>query len=120
MDMTDGLGQSLKEISEASKVRIRIDVSALPMNPVVVKIAEFLKCKPEKIVFGIGLDLELLGTTSAKSAHLANGLFHFGEIVEGEPDVEVNYGPSLGPVPVSGWQHFTGSAMEKVQQMYAR
>lgn len=118
MDMTDGAGQSLRELAEASNVSIEIDYSKLPINPIVHKVAKLLNSSVEKIVFGIGLDLELLGTTRTTSHSLSSRLKYFGRVVGGGPGAVIDYGTRKGPIPVSGWQHFTGSAMDKVRQMY--
>ena len=62
IDITDGVGQSLREIAEASSVVMKVDFDTLPVHPVTRKVASMIGCDLERIVFGIGLDLELLGT----------------------------------------------------------
>jgi len=120
IDVTDGVGQSLIELAQASKARFEIDMSALPLHPATQKVAEFLNCDVGKIVFGIGLDLELIGTLTRKAEITGlEQLTYFGRVVEGEPGVILNYGNRKSELPVPGWQHFKGSAMELVRRMYA-
>ena len=119
IDITDGVGQSLREIAEASRVCLQVDADAIPVHPVTLKVADFLGCGVETIVFGIGLDLELLGTVRAKqSLTMPHGLQYFGTVVEGDPGVIINYGDRKGTLPVAGWQHFKGAAMDLVRHMY--
>jgi thiamine-monophosphate kinase len=120
MDVTDGLGQSLRELAEASHACLLIDFELVPVHPITSKVASMLGCSLDKMVFGLGLDLQLLGTMSTRqSPEPLPGLRYFGEVVHGEPGVIVNYGARKGPLPIHGWQHFTGSAMEQVRRMYA-
>jgi thiamin-phosphate kinase len=120
IDITDGLGQSLREIAEASRVCLRIEFDSLPVHATTSKVANMLGCGLEKIVFGLGLDLELLGTVGTQqSAALPSGLRYFGQVIGGEPGVIIDYGNRKSSLPVAGWQHFKGSAMELVREMYA-
>jgi thiamine-monophosphate kinase len=121
IDVTDGVGQSLREIAEASRVCLQVDFESLPVHEITSRVANMLGCGLEKIVFGIGLDLELLGTVAAQqSSSLPTGLRYFGKVIHGEPGVVINYGTRKGTLPVAGWQHFTGSAMDVVRRMYVR
>jgi thiamine-monophosphate kinase len=120
IDITDGVGQSLIEIAEPSRVKLQVDMASLPVNPITRKVADYLKCTVARIVFGIGLDLELLGTVQSRNiSTLPNGLHYFGEVIDGEPGVVLDYGDHKTGLPVSGWQHFKGSAMDLVHQIYA-
>jgi thiamine-monophosphate kinase len=119
IDVTDGVGQSLLEIAEASGVRLRVEVRSLPIHPLTAKVANFLNCTIEKIVLGIGLDLELLGTVRSGAMHLLpQELRFFGDVVEGSAGVVLDYDGQQTGLPIKGWQHFTGSAMDLVRETY--
>jgi thiamine-monophosphate kinase len=120
MDITDGLFQSLVEISQASNVRIVVNFDEIPIDPIVKKVAAYLECPVETIVLGIGLDLELLGTLAGDFAPKdAANLHLFGSIDEGESGVWLRRNNSLEQAFARGWQHFTGPAMDIVRSMYA-
>jgi thiamine monophosphate kinase len=112
---------SLREIAESSRACLQVDFDSLPVHATTSKVANMLGCGLEKIVFGLGLDLELLGTVGTQqSSALPHGLRYFGQVIESEPGVIINYGNRKSTLPVAGWQHFKGSAMELVHEMYAR
>ena len=72
------------------------------------------------VCFGIGLDLELLGTVQgASDAPPAVDLYKFGKVTEGDAGVWLQKGSVLQELTVPGWQHFKGSAMEMVRSIYA-
>lgn len=62
MDISDGLGQSLIELSQESNIGIEIDWASIPIPPPVASVADLLSIDPQQIIFGPGLDLELVGT----------------------------------------------------------
>src|SRR5207247_2195792 len=110
IDVTDGVGQSLREVAQASSVCLEIEVETLPIHPVTRKVAHFLNCPLETIVFGIGLDLELLGTLRRQSIdHFTSELHFMGQVVEGDSGVSLNYGSRRTVLPDLGWQHFKGA-----------
>jgi thiamine-monophosphate kinase len=119
MDITDGVGQSLRELAEASDVRLEIDIQHLPIHDITKKVAEFLKCPLNQLVFGIGLDLELLGSVAAELPASLAGLRTFGNVVDGDAGVWLGEGKTAKPLAVKGWQHFQGSALELVRSMYS-
>jgi thiamine-monophosphate kinase len=118
IDVTDGVGESLIEIAEASQAKLLINVASLPIHPITQKVANFLKCSATKIIFGLGLDLELLGTIQYKNIPLVTNLHIIGDVVEGGPGVVLDYGDRLEELLVGGWQHFKGSAMDFIHLMY--
>jgi thiamine-monophosphate kinase len=118
MDVTDGIGQSLRELSEASNARILVDCDALPIHPITRKVADFLRCSIETIVFGIGLDLELLGTVRDTSDAHQLDIYRFGRVVEGTPGVWLKKGGTTQELNILGWQHFKGSAIDLVRSLY--
>jgi thiamine-monophosphate kinase len=120
IDITDGVGQSLREIAEASGVCLQVETNSLPVNPITRKVASLLGCDLETIVFGIGLDLQLLGTLSSqKSSAYPTGLHVFGQVVAGEQGVILNSGGKKTELKVRGWQHFKGAAMDLVRTTYS-
>ena len=62
MDNTDGIGQSLSELSEASKCAFVVHRSALKIHPVVENVSAILGLSPLDIVFNGGADFSLVGT----------------------------------------------------------
>jgi thiamine-monophosphate kinase len=117
IDITDGVGQSLRELSEASNVEFCVDVNALPIHPSTFAVAEFLNRPVEHLVFGIGLDLELIGTFQAEKS-LPPDLTAIGTIRDGS-GVSLRYSNGTRPLDIPGWQHFSGSAMEIARQLYS-
>jgi thiamine-monophosphate kinase len=119
MDITDGVGQSLRELAEASDVHLGVDVNSLPLHPSTEAVAKFLNRPIEHLVFGIGLDLELMGTYR-EATPLPSGLTAIGRVEGAGQGVTLKYGSRSEPLLVPGWQHFSGSAMEIARQLYAR
>lgn len=117
MDITDGVGQSLRELAEASDLHFVVYPDRLPVSPITHKVANFLGKKTQDIVFWIGLDLELIGTVTAVSRQ--PDLHLIGEVREGRNQVSVCDGEHVSPLDIEGWQHFVGSAMEMVRKQYS-
>ena len=115
MDITDGVGMSVIELSNASKINFIIDEGKLPINPITKKIASFLKIDYLDIVFGIGLDLEVMGTTSTNDKEIS-GISHIGiarsNLTE---NTVVRTDGSRIKMPNNGWQHFSTGAMDQVK-----
>lgn len=119
MDITDGVGQSLRELSEASNARLNISVKDLPLHPSTFAVAEFLGRPVEHLVFGIGLDLELVGSYK-RGKSLPSELHPIGLVVPGSPGVFLTDNGIYKELNVPGWQHFAGSAMEIARNIYSR
>jgi thiamine-monophosphate kinase len=120
IDITDGVGQTLIELSQASQKQLEVDVERLPLHSTTKKVADFLKCDFGRIAFGIGLDLELMGTSHSNAdLKLPTQPYYIGRVVDGEPNVVLKHGDRKSELPVAGWQHFKGSAMDLVRQMYS-
>ena len=66
IDVSDGLGQSLFELASASRLDFDIKSGDIPSSEATVRCAEALGVPLEDILFGIGLDLQIvaLATTS--------------------------------------------------------
>ena len=113
MDITDGLGQSLRELSEASDIGFQISAESIPINPLALTVSDALNLDLYELVFGIGLDLELLVTIGSDGVDDARdcGVMAFGEVqVEKKIVIERN-GTKTG-VPGRGWEHFGGNVRE--------
>lgn len=117
MDITDGLHQSIKELSLASGLGAVVSWEQLPISDASRAVAELIEAPLEQIVFGLGLDLELLLAISP-AARLATDLQSeitvIGEVVD-EPRLDLlRADGQVVPLPGVGWQHFSGDAETKV------
>lgn len=62
MDNTDGIGQSLTELADASAVSIEVESKRIVIPEVVQKVAAAKNLDPLEIVFNAGADFSLIGT----------------------------------------------------------
>ena len=119
MDITDGVASTIFELSSYSKTKFIVKEDCLPIHHTTNKIANYLNIEPWEIVFGVGLDLELMGTISCAENNLPNKLreqiFIIGEAYIGEKNLLITRDKRKVSIPPSGWQHFTGDAMELVK-----
>jgi thiamine-monophosphate kinase len=117
MDITDGLGQSLKELGEASDVGFEIDAKSVPVDPLAVEVSKALSLDLDELVFGIGLDLELLVTVPRDRVGDARGcgLTTFGH-VRAERGITVDRDGHVTGIPGRGWEHFGGDVREYVSK----
>ena len=116
MDNTDGIGQSLSELSEASKVAFVIQKSALRIPAVVELVSREAGLEPLAIVFNGGADFSLVGTLTGDwtSERASEELGHPLEIIG---RVEAGTGLWLEdaeskPLNFRGWHYFQGSSNE--------
>lgn len=116
-DITDGLGQTLTELSRASRVRMNIEADRIPIRSVATRVAHALGLDPIDIAFGIGLELQLAVTLSP-DAGLIDHLTEIGEVTDGSGLILTESG-EVRPVP-EGWQHFRRSALQQVRADIAR
>jgi thiamine-monophosphate kinase len=114
MDITDGLGQSLRELAEASGVCLEIDADAVPVHPLAESLSASVGLDPYEVAFGIGLDLELLLAVSSADAARELGLIPFGRVSEGSGIRFTRDGTSIEGVPGAGWEHFGGDARHRI------
>ena len=114
MDVTDGLGGSLRELAAASAVRLIVDAEAIPMHPGVVEVSQMLDMDPLAVALGIGLELELIGCLrSAPPPHIDDELTVIGEAVDGD-GVVLRRSGILEDIPRHSWEHFTEDALAQV------
>jgi len=62
MDNTDGIGQSLRELSELSRVAFVVDPRKLVTPKLVAKVAKLTGHSEMELMFGAGADFSLVGT----------------------------------------------------------
>lgn len=124
MDVTDGLRQSLVELGAASNVAFAVSAEDLPIAPVARRVADLLGVDVMELVFGIGLELELLTTVrpgpNGLPPALSSSLYVFGRAVSGPSSfLEGRNGERL-PIPGTGWQHFGAAALDRVRAGLSR
>jgi thiamine-monophosphate kinase len=117
MDVTDGLGSSLRELATASSARLVIDADALPLFPQVLQVSRLLDLDPVEIALGIGLDLELLGCLRP-DAEPPEELTVIGEVITGD-GVGLLRDGVVSEAPAGGWQHFSGDALAQLRTILA-
>lgn len=106
MDVTDGLGQSLLEIAEASDVCLVLDADRIPAPPLVRRLAEHGGRDWLDVTLGPGADFQLVGTIpSAALASLAHPVHIIGEVRRGRGLVVCRGGEERPYVP-EGWNYF--------------
>jgi thiamine-monophosphate kinase len=120
MDITDGLGQSLRELTEASNLGAEINTAAVPIHDATRAVADLLQVDVLDVVFGMGLDLELVGSLRAsgskRNRSLDCGITVIGEMTD-DPGISLRIEGQRRPLPDSGWQHFTRSALDQVRAL---
>jgi thiamine-monophosphate kinase len=115
MDITDGLGQSLVELSDASCVRISVGAGMIPLDPAAVWAARALAIAPLELVGGIGLDLELVIVMRGESRPPAKAI-RIGEVLEGRGVVVRADDGAVRPFPIRGFEHFRLTASDYLEQ----
>jgi len=116
MDNTDGIGQSLSELSEASKVAFVIQKSALNIPAVVELVSREAATDPLNIVFNGGADFSLVGTLSgewtneAASKEFGCPLEVIGRVEQGS-GVWIDDGERK-PLTFRGWNYFQGGSTD--------
>ncbi len=116
MDITDGLHQSLEEFVAASGLGAVISWEKLPISEASRAAVELIGAPLEEVVFGIGLDLELLLAISPDAQlaeELRNEITFVGEFVA-EQHLRLRCADELAQLPGRGWQHFFGDAESMV------
>ncbi len=113
MDNTDGIGQSLLELSEANSLRFVLKKELLPIHDLSFKIAEFLRMDVLEIALGTGADFQLVGTIdgSLDTMEIRNRIGNEVSII-GSTDagnglwMEEDIGESY-KLEVSGWDYYS-------------
>jgi len=110
MDNTDGIGQSLSELSDASKCAFVINGIMLQIPSVVENVSKIIGVRPFDFIFDGGADFSLVGTIRGRwSSESATTYFrHPLEIighVESGQGVWFDDGQRK-PLPFTGWNYF--------------
>lgn len=110
MDNTDGIGQSLSELSEASKCAFVVHRSALRVPSVVEDVSRIIDRQPVAFVFDGGADFSLVGTIRGDWSS-ERATFQFGHPLEIIGHVEAGHGVWLEdgqrkPLEFHGWNYF--------------
>jgi thiamine-monophosphate kinase len=110
MDNTDGIGQSLSELSDASKCAFVVDVSALQIPPVIENVSQIVSLRPLDFIFNGGADFSLVGTIRGQWSS-KRATTHFGHPLEIIGHVEAGQGVWLNdgqrkPMAFRGWNYF--------------
>lgn len=84
MDITDGLVQDLEKLAQASKVNLKIEIEAVPMDPLARRVLGLDAC------LSSGEELELVFTTNVQNEQFFFdlGIKKIGKVCSGEPKVE--------------------------------
>jgi thiamine-monophosphate kinase len=111
MDNTDGIGQSLSELSQASKCALVVQAAALQISPVVEQLSRAIGVRPFDMVFDGGADFSLVGTlhgtwtNESASARFNHPLEIIG-VVEAGQGVWLN-DEQKKPLAFRGWNYFS-------------
>ena len=111
MDNTDGIGQSLSELGEASSMSLVVDEALLTIPKLVARVASMRNKEPREFLFNGGADFSLIGTLKG---HWDQGdaRVRFGESIEIIGRVEEGSGVrllqsgKLRDLPFKGWNYF--------------
>jgi len=112
MDNTDGVGQSLLELSNESKKAFVVGQEEIELPTVVNKIANSLGEDPIRLAFSAGADFSLIGTLrgSWSQTHVSNqfgtDLRVIGHVEDGE-GVYLETSVERVPLEFSGWNYFS-------------
>jgi thiamine-monophosphate kinase len=114
MDNTDGVGQSLRELSEASGCAFIIQAPALQLVPAIVQVSKAVSLSPMDFIFNGGADFSLVGTIRGQwsSERATETLGHPVQIIG---NVEPGEGVWLDdgvrtPLTFRGWNYFDSAA----------
>lgn len=114
MDNTDGLGQSLLELSIESGAAFVVSQELLELPMLVKRIAESLDEDPFQIAFSAGADFSLVGTLQGYwqqeqvTKHFGSGVSIIGFVDEGN-GVYVAMAEEKRELDFSGWNYFSTS-----------
>lgn len=116
MDITDGVNRTIVELAESSGHCFEVEEKLLPLHPATNLVADYLGLPPHRLVFGLGLDLELLGTVSNGStgAEVAGHLI--GRVTRARRNTLRLRSGERCAIPTKGWEHFSQNALDLVRQ----
>jgi len=108
MDNTDGLGQSLKELSETNSVGINLFYERIPIHAITKKVANFLKIDPVLLALEPGADFQLVGSISKRASQqvLKNlEIYIIGEAQVGS-GIFLTSGIETKSIEIKGWNYY--------------
>jgi thiamine-monophosphate kinase len=111
IDNTDGIGQSLIELGEASKCAFVVRRSGLEIPPVVEIVSRLVGVKPLDLLFDCGAGFSLVGTLRGEWSN-DRATARYGQPIEIIGRVEAGQGLWLEdkerqPVTSRGWNYFS-------------
>jgi thiamine-monophosphate kinase len=114
MDNTDGIGQSLSELSDASKCAFVVHASALQIPSVVESVSQVIGLPPVAFIFNGGADFSLVGTIRGDWSS-ERATTHFGHPLQIIGHVEAGRGVWLddgqrNPLAFRGWNYFSAAS----------
>lgn len=110
MDNTDGIGQSLSELADASGVAIVVNSTQLRLPQIVRDLANASGQDEVHFAFGAGADFSLIGTISESAQGPLETAFEQLTVigrVEAGTGVHLRVGSELGPLIVQGWNYYS-------------
>lgn len=113
MDNTDGIGQSLLELSEINDMCFVLSSNSLPIHPISRKVADYLGRSIFDIALGAGADFQLVGTIEPSLVPIeieniiGNGLHIIGHTMQGKGVCIQDKDGNISEHKVSGWNYYT-------------
>lgn len=108
MDNTDGIGQSLKELSEINSIQITLFYENIPIHPITQKVAHFLKMDPIILALEPGADFQLVG--SIRKSIPCTDLQKLGVHVIGQAEIgngiALRHGNKKINIEIKGWNYY--------------
>lgn len=111
MDNTDGLGQSLLELSQLSGVSMQINNDKIFINQLTKDVCSQTDNDLIQFAFGAGADFSLVGTINGKiseneiKSYFGNGINIIGYVDQGQ-GVFINDNQSKSELEFKGWDYF--------------
>jgi len=118
MDNTDGVGQCLTELSEASQCAFVVHVSSLRIPPIVERVCHLIEVASLEILFDAGCDFSLVGTirgrwtSEAASSHVGHPLEIIGHVEKGHDIWLECSDKGRKPLLYRGWNYFSKESLD--------
>ncbi len=114
MDNTDGLWQTLSELSRESKAAFVVDRNFVKLPPLVEKYADLAGCDVIQLAFSAGADFSLVGTlrgtwSTADACRALDANIDIVGRVESGAGVFMKSNSGVEPLSVPGWNYFVDS-----------
>lgn len=112
MDNTDGIGQSLLELSEINVLRFVLCTEGLPIHPITKKVSDFLGRSVIDMALGAGADFQLVGTIEPNLGRreteklIGNGFHIVGYTMQGNGVWLEDEEGHVSEHKVSGWNYY--------------